>query len=378
MFDFFRKDKGSHKPVIPDEPPVATVPAPAEPAAAPDYAISANDGVMIQEMDVQLTPEIEEAVVLYSSGNTSEATAALNRFILNNPDKRDPQPWQLLFDIYEATGQRQPFEDLAMDYALRFERSPPTWRPGQAVATASATGNRPTFAFGAHLSPQDKAGLEHFLRECETADSAILDFNKTPVPDNDAYARTLLDCVSRLAASGKPIHLAGSEAFVVRLNATRSDDDRLSEPLWLLLLMLLQLQGKADAFEAAAVEYAIRFEISPPSYASPKCIAAAPEAAPLAGPSGQVFPMHGLIDTGSAAVFDELREFAASLAEIEIDLGQVTRIDFMVIGLLMDIVMTLAQAGKRVIFKEGSEMVCLLLEMVGVGQFAAIQPKVRK
>ncbi|MFA5082647.1 MAG: hypothetical protein WC474_08900 [Hydrogenophilaceae bacterium] len=350
---------------------------PPEPPAAPAYTLSANNGVMVQEMDVQLTPEIEEAVVLYSSGNTREATAALNRFILNNPDKRDPQPWQLLFDIYEATGQRQPFEDLAMDFAVRFERSPPTWRPGQVAETAAAAGNHPTFAFGAHLSPEDKAGLEHFMRECETAESAVLDFNKTPVPDNEAYARAMLDCMSRLAAGGKPIHLAGSEAFAVRLNAVRSDG-RLSEPLWLLLLMLLQLQGKVDAFDALALEYAIRFEISPPSYTPPKCIATEPEAVQPAGPSGQVFPMHGLIDTGSAAVFDVLRDFAAPLAEIEIDLGQVTRIDFMVVGLLMDIVMTLAQAGKRVIFKEGSEMVCLLLQMVGVGQYASIQPKIRK
>lgn len=378
MFDFFRKDKGSAKPVVPDAQPPAKAP---EPAAAPAdttaYTLAENNGVMVQEMDVLLTPEVEEAVVLYSSGHASEAVAALNRFILNNPGTRDPQPWQLLFDIYEATGQRQPFEDLAMDFAVRFERSPPTWRPSQGDAVATAAGNHPTFAFGAHLSPQDKAGLEHFLRECETSGTAVLDFNKTSVPDNDTYARTLLDCVSRLAARGKTIHLAGSEAFVVRLNASRADG-HLSEPLWLLLLVLLQLQGKANEFEAVALDYAIRFEISPPSYTPPKCIATEPIAALPAAPGGQVFPMRGLIDPGSVGVFEELREFAAPLDEVEIDLGQVTRIDFMVVGLLMDAVMSMAQAGKRVVFKECGEMAHLLLQMVGVSQFATIQPKIRK
>lgn len=405
MFTFFRKDKGAKKPVIPDSrkptamppleamnrpavappPPPAPLQKPESPpppprpvvATKPAPSITANNGFLVQEIDFTLAPEVEDAVMLYANGRTGEATAALNRYILNNPDSRDPQPWRMLFDIYEVTGQRQPFEDLAMDFAVRFERSPPTWRPVNATPSAAAAGNNPTFAFGASLSPQDKAGLEHFLQECETADTVVLDFNKTPVPGNETYARAILDCMSRIAASGKAIRLLGSEGFAVRLNASRADG-RLSETLWLLLLMLLQLQGKADAFEAAAVEYAVRFEISPPSFTPPKHVSAEPESEGAAVPSGHVFPMQGLIGPGASASFDALSQFAAPLPSIEIDLGQVSRIDFTVVGLLMDTVMNLVQAGKKVIFKEGNEMICLLLQMVGVNQFAVILPKIRK
>lgn len=396
MFSFFRKDKGVRHPVIPDSgkpvarpgPDTPTRPVPEvrpdtpPPAAGPEShepiaTISENDGFLVQEFDFQLAPEVEEAVMHYANGRTGEATAALNRFILNNPDSRDPQPWRLLFDIYEVTGQRQPFEDLAMDFALRFERSPPTWRPEHHAPAAAAATNHPTFAFGANLSPQDKAGLDHFMLECEKADTVVLDFNKTPVPGSDAYAKTILDCMSRLDASGKAIHLPGGEAFAVRLNASRADD-RLSETLWLLLLKLLQLQGKAESFDEAALEFAVHFEISPPSYTPPRHVADEPEPEAFAVPSGQTFPIQGPIDPGTAAVFEELRKFATPLPRVEIDLSQVTRIDFTVIGLLMDTVMNLIQTGKTVVFSDGNEMVCLLLQMVGVGQLASIQPKVRK
>jgi anti-anti-sigma regulatory factor len=367
MFDFFRKDKGSPKPVVPDPEPQATVP----------LDNGKDNGVEVEELDVQLVPEVEEAVVLYSGGHTAEATAALHRYILNHPDNRDPQPWRMLFDIYELTGQHQPFEDLAMDYAVRLEQSPPTWRPAQVAHAAPTAGDHPSFAFGANLSPQDKVGLEHFLRECETAESVELEFHKTPVPGNDAYARALLDCVARLARGGKPVRLAGGEAFVVRLDATRTGG-QLSEPLWLLLLLLLQMQGKAEMFDEVAIDYAVRFEISPPSYMPPKVVLAEPEAGPEAVPSDQVFPMRGLIDPGSAAVFDQLRQFAAPLPRVVIDLAEVSRIDFMVVGLLMDAVMNLTQAGKQVLFTEANEMTHVLLQMVGVGQLAGIQPKKRK
>ncbi|MFZ5482924.1 MAG: hypothetical protein ACOZB0_01730 [Pseudomonadota bacterium] len=430
MFDFFRKDKGAKKPVIPDRPvtperpakparavaperpaptpgpaqpspaakPIAALAkpasAPAKPAAAPvrvaappaiptapaaAQETTSQNGFLVQEFDTQFAPEVEDAVMLYANGRTGDATAALNRFILNHPDSRDPQPWRLLFDLYEATGQRQPFEDLAMDYAVRFERSPPTWRVADEAVPSRDRPQAPTFAFGSTWAPQDSPRLENFLRECEAADSVVLDFNKTSVPSDESFARTLLDCVTRLVAAGKALRLVGGEAFVVRLNAFRADN-RLSEPLWLLLLMLLQQMGKAEAFEEAALDYAIRFEMSPPSYTPPRKVAEpVPESTEAqAQAPDHTFVVPGRIGPGSTAVFDQLREFAAPLDVVEIDLGRVTQIDFTVVGVLMDAVMQLVQAGKKVSFREGNEMVCLLMQMVGVGQFANVQPRVRK
>jgi len=402
MLSFFRKDKAkaktSAKPATPDDikhsKPAehnrvsAPVPAPeitpvevAKPPETPTQTQPEpgfDNGIQVFEAELQLAPEIEEAVMLYANGRTGDATTALNRFILNNPESRDPQPWYLLFDIYEATGQHQPFDDLAMDFAVRFERSPPTWRPSRKAEAGKPVVNRPSFSFDAGLSPQDKARLDHFLEECETASSASFDFTKTPVPSDDSHARIILDSLSRLVAAGKEIHLTGGSAFVVRLNASRLGGV-LTESTWLLLLMLLQLQGKPHEFDEVAVEYAVHFEISPPSYSPPKHIAAEPatlETVPAI--AGQAFMFHGQLGAGSSGIFNSLREFAAPLTQVEIDLSEVTRIDFAVVGLMVDTVMSLAQAGKKIVFFGGNGLVNHFLQMVGVGQFATIQPKPRK
>jgi ABC-type transporter Mla MlaB component len=399
MFPFFKKGKGGGKPAVPDagrplamperEPPRRTptarptTPAPADsrPAAPPapfdPENESIDNGFEVQEINLQMTPQVEEAVMLYANGRTGEATATLNRFILDHPDTRDPQPWRILFDIYEVTGQRQPFEDLAMDFAVRFERSPPTWRAMEPAPEHAAENSHPTFAFDTGLSPQDKARLDHFLQECATAETVVLDFSKTSVPGNDSHAKAMLDCMARVTASGKAIHLIGGEGFLVRLNAARADG-HLGETVWLILLMLLQMLGRQDEFDAAAVDYAVQFEMSPPSYLPPKRVSVEPAPEDTTRPSGTVFPMRGVIGPGSAPLFEELRQFAAPLATVEIDLGQVSRVDFTMIGLLMDAVMKLAVTGKKVVLRDANEMVGLLLQMVGIGQFASIQPRVRK
>jgi anti-anti-sigma regulatory factor len=88
--------------------------------------------------------------------------------------------------------------------------------------------------------------------------------------------------------------------------------------------------------------------------------------------------MRGVLGPSSSNQFDELRKFAAPLTSVEVDLTQVPRIDFTIVGLLMDSAMSMAQSGKQIVFRGGNGMVNLLLQMVGVGQFATIQQEIRK
>lgn len=388
MFSFFHKGKATAKRAAAAKPRAAThapppAPArPAEPKHKPEplkTEVIEAGGIQVYESDLQLSAELEQAVMFYANGRVGEATTTLNRFLLNYPDSRDLLPWRMLFDIYEATGQVQPFEDLSLDFAVRFERSPPAWRGIRAQDVTQAAAREPVFAFGAALSPQDKARLEHFLEECAAADTMALDFSKTLVPTNEAHARLMLDALSRLVAQGKRVRIVGGEAFLVRLGAFRAEG-RLSEPAWLLLLLVLQTLGKADAFEAAAVDFAVSFEISPPSYTPPRMplTEAAPPAEAALCPSGQVFPLSGVLGAGCLGVFEELRRFAEPLDQVEIDLSQVARLDFSIVGMFMDTLIGLNQAGKKVVLREGNEMVNLLLRMVGANQYASLLTRVRK
>ncbi len=388
MFPLFRKGK--------EAPPPATAvkdrkaPADAVSVSGPptislrdgkgEAPASSTGGIQVHESELHLPPEVEEAVMHYASGHAGEAAAALNRFILNKPDSRDALPWRLLFDIYEATQQRQAFEDMALDYAMRFESSPPTWQPVLAKPSTVATANKePAFQFSTSFSPQDKVRLQQFFQECEKSDSAAVDFSKSPVPATDAQAQPMLDCLKRLLAMGKAVRLIGGEAFLVRINASRTDK-RLSEPAWHLLLLILQLLGKIDEFEEAAIEFAIHFEISPPSYAAPKRRAEIAEAETSQStiPTGDGFSFRGVLSAESAADFEALREYAGKQSQVEIDFSQVSRVDFAIVGVLMDTLINLAQSGKQTVIKEANDMVSLFLNMVGVGQFTTIQTRKRK
>jgi anti-anti-sigma regulatory factor len=58
-------------------------------------------------------------------------------------------------------------------------------------------------------------------------------------------------------------------------------------------------------------------------------------------------------------------------------MSAVTRIDFAVVGLLLELLIELSQKGVQVAFTEGNELVNTLLQIVGVNQFASIQPRPR-
>ncbi len=87
--------------------------------------------------------------------------------------------------------------------------------------------------------------------------------------------------------------------------------------------------------------------------------------------------MSGQIVPGKEGQFRDFKRFAEGKEQVEVDLSQVVRIDFAVIGVLLEILIDLNQKGCRILFKEGNELVNTLLQIVGVGQFATILARTR-
>ncbi len=374
LFDLFRKDKAEDlmaflKEGVPGvkEGPGARV--------GHESMEEAQAGIEVEEAGGGLAPELEEAAVLYANGKVGEAAALLNRYLLDNPDNRDPQPWYMLFDLYEVSGQLEPFEDAAVDFAVKFERSPPTWAP-RTQANRNEGTTLPYMGFGAGFGPADRERLKRFMQEAANKMTVRVEVTRTPVPDED-YIRVILDCLVRLQEQGKAIKLVGGPNLIGHLTTLRQED-KLAEPGWLLLLTLLQLEGREADFEDAAVDYAVRFEVSPPSYTPPKRPREGD--APTAhgpAPSGLVFPMYGVVGASGDAQIAKLRQFAADKPQVEVDLSQVSRIEFASVGLLLDTLISLNEGGHKLLFKEGNELVNVLLNLIGAGQYAMILGRAR-
>src|SRR5690606_15169150 len=103
------------------------------PQPAPDPGTSVILGDTHAEHAVEvlssgLLPVFEEAAVLYSNGQSNEAAMILWQAIKDNQlGQHTEQAWKMLFELYQAAGRRPEFESLAIDYASRFESSPPAW-----------------------------------------------------------------------------------------------------------------------------------------------------------------------------------------------------------------------------------------------------------
>ena len=341
-----------------------------QPAADPDA------GIEVQEAVGGLAPELEEAAVLYANGKVGETAALLNRYLLDQPHNRDPLPWYMLFDLYEASGQAAPFEDAAVDFAVKFERSPPTWTPRDMPKAALQAA--PVMAYGEKYGSLERVKQPRFFQDAQNAPYVRLDFSKTQAPDEET-AKTLLADILRLTEMKRPIELIGGPGFAVRLDAARQGQ-RLTESGWFLLLAILQLLGKQDDFENVAVDYAVAHEVSPPSYLPPLPIPSrgAGASAESAADSGQTFPLSGAIVPGSEGQLLALKTFAKGKPQVEVDLSQVTRIDFAVVGLLLETLIEISQGGSKVLFKEGNELVNTLLQIVGVSQFAPVLGRARQ
>lgn len=369
LFDLFRKDKGEGQV---NRPKAGLADAEKDAGARADEALAAEaqGGIEVEEAASGLAPELEEAAVLYANGKVGDAAALINRYLLDNPDNRDPRPWYMLFDLYEISGQKEPFEDAAVDFAVKFGRSPPTWAP-RTQADHKDTHSIPYLGFGASFGPADQKRLERFLQSAADKEAVRVDVSRTPAPDAN-YARVILDCLVKLQQKGKAIELIGGDNLIGHLEKQRLEEV-LTEPGWLLLLTLLQLTGQEARFEDVAIDYAMRFEVSPPSYTAPKV--PKEDGTPSMHdptPSGPSFAMHGVVGASGDTQIEQLRAFAADKPEVEVDLSQVIRIDFASSGPLLDTLISLKESGHKIVFKEGNELVNALLNLIGAGEYAVI------
>lgn len=374
MFSFFRKDKPQDlmaflKESMPEFGPGPSYTQVKQPAS--DLA----SGIEVQEAVGGLVPELEEAAVLYANGKVGETAALLNRYLLDQPDNLDPLPWHMLFDLYEASGQAAPFEDAAVDFAVKFERSPPTWTPrGKPKPSSQAV---PTMVYGEKYGSLERVKQPRFLQDARNAPNARLDFSKTQCPDEDT-ARDMLGDIMKLNEMKLPVELIGGPGFAVRLDAARQGG-RLGESGWFLLMAILQLMGKKEDFENVAVDYAVTFEVSPPSYTAPHPLPNRSTSSAVESPidPGVTFQLKGSLGPGNEGQFLALKEFAKGLEQVEIDLSEVIRIDFAIVGLLLETLIEISQTGCKILFKEGNELVNTLLQIVGVSQFAMVLGRTR-
>jgi anti-anti-sigma regulatory factor len=148
------------------------------------------------------------------------------------------------------------------------------------------------------------------------------------------------------------------------------------EGAWLLSLEFLQCEQKQEAFEDRAIEYAMAFEQSPPSWDPPP--APAGDAPPVDHPDASA-AAGGTIHSATEAVhwtgvlvgaathqMAQLAEFAHAHAVVVIDMSDVERVDFVCAGALLNAVARVEVQRKSVQIFGASPIIRALLLLIGI------------
>ena len=332
-----------------------------------------------------LPPELEEAAILFANGQMPAAETTLRQAIRNGSlGAGSQQAWLMLFDIYLNTGQKEAFEDMSLDYAAKFELSPPSWRENirQSAEQSKTAVTGANVLFGANVDGKLEKQFEQMKRAAASKKPAVLEFVSVQKIDN-AGAAALLRAIETFKSGKHEMVIANAakmfEAAKLNIETGRRDDNQSS---WMLALEMLRAQGLKQKFDDMSIDYCVTYEVSPPSWepmpawirgdvvqATNTQIVASADAAGEAG----AFSLTGELVGRMQSELASLRVYAQDRHDLVIDCRGLSRLDFVAAGELLNEVVTLRNMGKSVVFVEPNYLVLALMKVMGIHELADIR-----
>jgi len=334
-----------------------------------------SGGIELDHEADPLEAVVEQAAVLYANGQEGVARAtledAVGRYRSGSTAER---LWMMLFDFYQLLGDKAAFENLELEFARTFERSPPAWCDTK-KAEAVVAGGLPAAIFKGAMEGSNHAAFGILADAMEKNAKLRLDISKVQALD-DAGAERFLKLLQQSAKRKQVLELVGVEALEGLLAEAAVTGTATNPQCWMLQLELLQRAGLQEQFDERAVDYAITFEVSPPSWDPARVqqtppSASSPAAGGGAGPSDDAYCPSGELKN---ARFADLKAYADSHDPVVLDFTAVVRIDFVSAGVLVNMLTPSKSAGKAVIIRNANRLVFELLGVVGVNAVARIEP----
>jgi ABC-type transporter Mla MlaB component len=369
---FFRKGK--------DKPQGVAQRAAPEVAAGPATTqwgnpLGPNSGIIVEESSGAPQSAVDEAAILYASGQADIAEATL-RNILGSQDRR---AWNMLFDLYSVQNREKEFEQLALDYAMQFETSPPVWQKiGSAAKSAPASQARAEASSLELPRLLDKTAADKLGDELAAAAANAqtrIDFSRIEMID-EAGASECTRILEEARKAKRRLQVSGVDRLIALLkDLNRATHSRPAH--WLFLLELYQTLAQEEAFEDLAVDYAVRFEVSPPSWIAVQ--GAEVVAAPAAEAANSEIEVEMLVLTGeitpaTESTLQKFGDYAASHDPVVVDLAQVTRVDYASVSKLISTLMQCLGSGKTITLRGHNALIHELFRVMGIDQLVQLVP----
>ena len=321
----------------------------------------------------------EEAAILFADNQDKAAQTVLEVALKSSSGQAEQERlWMMLFDLYRLSGQQSAFEAMGIEYARVFEKSPPGWGSAQPASQTSPSGDSGGILFRGEIVATNTAAFEAVHRGLEKSASIRLDVSKVRQVDSGG-SEQLLDLLVFARKEKKKIELRGRDPLIRLLQerVTASRDEPLPDKgCWLLLLELLQQKGQLEPFEETAIDYAVTFEESPPSWDAGRVTKQEPVVS-LAGQENQESSngdQGGYLLSGDIRLFrfSDVPDFAQTQEVLLFDCDDLRRIDFSSAGALLGVLSGVHNAGKPIIFRHPNYLIAELFRIVGLDAVATI------
>lgn len=334
----------------------------------------ADDDMPAMPVHAQTAPVIEEIAIMYANNQMPVAEAMLIDS-LQDVGRTDRTVWWMLFDLYQASGRQDDFDNVAIDYASLFETSPPTWTPPVKAGSEKErtyAGVTPTEAFVGMLDASIDVQLQRLLQLDKSHPVLRMEFGrvKNVTPEG---CKLLLDALNKLHKAKRELIVAGANELAELLRSAIVIGDRdASEAPWLLMLALLQVMNREKDFEETAMDYCVTFEVSPPSFEpATKVATAASATAPV---SSDRFLLPAVVEGNTASLFDAIDAYSTNAQPVLIDCSRMARIDFGAASAMMARIRSIAAGEKTVEFRDMNHLVAALFKLLGYAEVSRLFP----
>lgn len=348
--------------------PVAEIKAPAKAAAATPPAPSPAQAVALVPAAAAPPPKPKDplagAALAAAEGRPAEAMKWLSGEL---PANKEEFAWRMLFELDQRQGRRDLFEQRAIAFASRFEKSPPTWIEDDSASqsTAAGSGAVASITMSGALVARAAEPLRKLLEVAEQRAAVKLDLSRLKEVDDEG-ARLLLETLKALAQKGKECTIQGVSHAIDIATATLRLGERENESTWLLVLELLQRAHRSERFDDWAVNYAVTFEVSPPAYQPPPSDKSSDaQSAQRNATSG--WPLSGEWVKEDEAAFASLEQEVAADAKITtIDASELHRMDLASARALQRVLKRLADGGRALTINNVGYLQQPLLVLAGI------------
>lgn len=327
----------------------------------------------------------EEAAALFAVGKSKEAATILTNDLNTKKGKSASDVWYMLFDIYQATQQQAAFEKLALFFATVFGTSPPAWE--EKTAHQSGFARNVLIVEGAPKDIQIEK-IRDFLQASKNFRQARLDLSRARLEggmdEQLANTKRLLDFLPRLRRDRVGVFLMGESQMVSDLKARIRTEDGENDPFWLLLFELLQWRGQEEIFEDLAIEYAQRFDRCAPGYELDGAIAVAPESALPDGPrpgwggkEALIVPPETITSAETRSLLDRIEAGLRQFGSVRIDAQNLKLFDYESATAMARFLGTAGVKKDNVVIVKPSELIRVLIHIVGMESLVTIEPRRR-